>query len=76
MQKDKGNECGERESMFYKLSMSHLGLEVRFGEQHVGREISANKDPGVGWGAEEGTTEKTPLIHIHAITFIPSVCSG
>ena len=57
MQKDKGNECGERESMFYKLSMSHLGLEVRFGEQHVGREISANKDPGVGWG-ERGMTKE------------------
>lgn len=35
---------------FYKLSMSHLGLEVRFREEHVGREISTNKGPRVGWG--------------------------
>lgn len=57
MQEDKGNECGERESAFYKLSMSHLGLEVRFRQQHVGREISTNKDPGVGWG-EHGMTKE------------------
>lgn len=36
--------------MFYKLSMSHLDLEVRFREEHIGREISPNKGPGVGQG--------------------------
>ena len=35
---------------FYKLSMSHLDLEVRFREEHVGREISPNKGPGGGRG--------------------------
>ena len=38
---------------FYKLSMSHLDLEVRFREEHVGREISPNKGPGVGRGEND-----------------------
>ena len=38
---------------FYKLSMSHLDLEVRFREEHVGREISPNTGPGVGRGEND-----------------------
>lgn len=47
-----GQRCrvGREGVTFCKLSMRHLGLEVRFREEHVGREISTDKGPGVRWG--------------------------